>query len=97
MFSCNVSTLTNLPVSETRFVVVCVTGQPFQGIFMQMRAISEYASVGSFETTLPSNTKLKKCTRDNDSVTHSNTNIKDNPTCFVWKAPDNEERVLRFV
>ncbi|KAK2193853.1 hypothetical protein NP493_5g15000 [Ridgeia piscesae] len=76
---------------------VCVTGQPFQGIFMQMRAISEYASVGSFETTLPSNTKLKKCTRDNDSVTHSNTNIKDNPTCFVWKAPDNEERVLRFV
>ncbi|KAI0209373.1 hypothetical protein LSAT2_005935 [Lamellibrachia satsuma] len=76
---------------------VCVTGSPFQGILLQARAVGGIRPVGTFDDNIPSNTKLIKCTSDSDSVTHSNTVVKADPTCFIWKAPDEEQGDLKFV
>jgi len=74
-------------------VSVCVKGGTFKGILLQMRVVGDTVPVGTFNGTrgtLANDTKTMNCTADNDTVTHSKPTIKKDPTCFYWKAPNNE-------
>ncbi|KAI0217290.1 hypothetical protein LSAT2_030860 [Lamellibrachia satsuma] len=77
---------------------VCVTGKSFRGILLQMRKVGGSDPVGTFDgAMLPNDTKLLKCTADGDSVTHENTEVKPNSTCFVWKIHKESTEKLNFV
>ncbi|KAK2192234.1 hypothetical protein NP493_36g03013 [Ridgeia piscesae] len=80
-------------ISKGGTLKVCVTGRQFKGILLQMRAEGSETPVGTFNGTrgtLANDTKLMTCTADGDTVTHSKPTNKTSPTCFYWKAPDNE-------
>ena len=62
-----------------------------------MRAVDGTRPIGSFDANVPSNTRVMKCTSASDSVSHSSQVDKADPTCFVWKAPDNDEGDLKIV
>ncbi|KAI0217295.1 hypothetical protein LSAT2_030865 [Lamellibrachia satsuma] len=78
---------------------VCITGKSFRGILLQMRTVDGAVPVGTFDgAMLPNDTKLLKCSADGDSVTHENTAVKPNSTCFGWKIHDKKStEKLNFV
>ena len=78
-------------------ISVCITGSPFQGLLLQARVVGGTRPVGTFRENVPKNTKLMKCTSESDTVTHLDEMVQDDPTCFVWKAPNEDKGQLRFV
>jgi len=76
---------------------VCVAGKTFKGILLQMREVGGTVPVGTFTSDLPSYTKLTTCSVSGDSVTHSSPDDKADPTCFVWRSPENVNGDLVFV
>ena len=79
--------------NNARCVSVCVVGKAFKGLMMQMRAVGDKVPVGTFNGTkgsLPEDTKLMQCTAVDDTITHKRSSLKPSPTCFYWKASEND-------
>ena len=64
-------------------------------ISFQMRKKGAMIPLGTW-TEMAANTKTMNCTTIMDTITHSNTNAK-NDAVFKWKAPENVEDELQLV
>ncbi|XP_038647869.1 reelin domain-containing protein 1-like [Scyliorhinus canicula] len=58
----------------------------FMGFLMQARRVADDQVAGTF-ILISSGSKLLKCSKDGDTVTHSDKSLKRNLS-FIWKAPD---------
>ncbi|XP_077980062.1 uncharacterized protein LOC144435340 [Glandiceps talaboti] len=70
----------------------------FGGILLQARRVgsSDTTPVGTWDD-LPTNTRLLACSSDGDSVTHSSSTAKPNPSSFTWVAPSVGVGSIEFV
>jgi len=82
--------------ADTLSVSINPTTANFKGFLIQARRDGSDAPFGTFEGTLPENTKFLECTVAQDSVTHSNNSTKSGVT-FTWRSPGGSLAGSRFV
>ncbi|XP_066264045.1 putative defense protein 3 [Branchiostoma lanceolatum] len=76
-------------------VSVQILGPVFQGFLLQARQTGMTTPVGTFSNA-PNNTKTTMCTAADSSMTHDNTNAKENIT-LTWTAPSTTMGNIEFV
>ncbi|XP_035660833.1 putative ferric-chelate reductase 1 [Branchiostoma floridae] len=76
-------------------VSVEIRGPVFRGFLLQARRPGMTTPVGSFSDA-PNNTKLTTCTTAASSMTHANTEAKENIT-LTWTAPSPAVGNVQFV
>jgi len=72
------------------------TGAGFKGFLIQARRDGSTMPIGTFEGTLPADTKFLQCSAAADSVTHSINSVKNGVT-FTWRSPGGSLAGTRFV
>ncbi|KAG8553599.1 hypothetical protein GDO81_003478 [Engystomops pustulosus] len=79
-------------------IQVQIQGPPYRGILLQARTYSKPTLYGTWLEP-PNNTKILACPENTlGSITHSNTNFKDQSTTYIWMPPDSScPNVLFFV
>ncbi|KAI8496252.1 hypothetical protein Bbelb_260930 [Branchiostoma belcheri] len=76
-------------------VSVQIMGPVFRGFLLQARQPGSTTPVGTFSNA-PTNTKTTTCTTADNSMTHSNTDAKENIT-LTWTAPSPAVGNVQFV
>ncbi|XP_070553458.1 putative defense protein 3 [Ptychodera flava] len=89
-------TASSTTYSPGQTITVTITGSSFRGMLLQARQPGQTTPIGVFSNR-PSNTKLKTCSSNSDSVTHSNTNQKSSGSTFTWTAPQTGVGNIEFV
>ncbi|XP_078700848.1 putative defense protein 3 [Branchiostoma floridae x Branchiostoma belcheri] len=74
---------------------VQIVGPVFRGFLLQARQPGSTTPVGTFSNA-PNNTKTTTCTTTDSSMTHANTNAKQNIT-LTWNAPSTGVGNVQFV
>ncbi|XP_069842464.1 putative defense protein 3 [Dendropsophus ebraccatus] len=79
-------------------IQVQIMGPPYRGILLEARTNLKTTLYGTWLQP-PSNTKILACPGNTvGAITHSNTNLKDQTTTYVWMPPTSEcPDVLYFV
>ncbi|XP_019613938.1 PREDICTED: putative defense protein 3 [Branchiostoma belcheri] len=78
-----------------RTVSVQIVGPVFRGFLLQARRPGSTTPVGTFSNA-PADTKTTTCTTTDNSMTHANTNAKQNIT-LTWNAPSTGVGNVQFV
>ncbi|CAH1249080.1 Hypp8510 [Branchiostoma lanceolatum] len=76
-------------------VSVQIVGPVFRGFLLQARQTGMTTPIGTFSNA-PNNTKTTQCTTADNSMTHANTNAKENIT-LTWTAPSTTMGNIEFV
>jgi len=77
-------------------IVPTVNGITFKGFLIQARRDGTENAIGTFEGSVPAGTKTLNCRSTEDSVTHSNNELKTEVT-FTWRSPGGSLAGTRFV
>ncbi|KAM3911246.1 putative defense protein 3 [Leptodactylus fuscus] len=79
-------------------IQVQILGPPYRGVLLQTRTYSKPTLYGTWLEP-PNNTKILACPENTvGSITHSNTNLKDQTTTYIWMPPNSScPNVLFFI
>ncbi|XP_069842360.1 putative defense protein 3 [Dendropsophus ebraccatus] len=71
-------------------IQVQIMGPPYRGILLEARTYSKTTLYGTWFPP-PNNTKILPCPGNLvGAITHSNTNLKDETTTYIWMPPDSD-------
>ncbi|XP_056395482.1 putative defense protein 3 [Hyla sarda] len=81
-----------------RSIQVQIMGPPYKGLLLQARTQSNTVLYGTWLQP-PQNTKILACPGNTlGAITHSNANLKDQSTTYIWMPPKSDcPNVLYFV
>ncbi|XP_075691962.1 putative defense protein 3 [Rhinoderma darwinii] len=79
-------------------IQVQILGPPYRGILLEARTYSKTTLYGTWLNP-PNNTRILACPENTvGAITHSNTNLKDKSTTYIWMPPNSScPNVLFFI
>ncbi|XP_028671696.2 defense protein l(2)34Fc-like, partial [Erpetoichthys calabaricus] len=86
----------NLDANVQTFTVV-ILGPDYKGLLLEALMPNSNIALGKWQTP-PPNTKYLKCSgNEQDAITHSNTQIKNNSTTYSWIPPSPMPPAIQFM